>query len=121
MLCSSVIIGPAPYWVEFWSHLVVPGYNYVAVERDWTNLLSTHSQLERTHETTAQIARNAQKTMDYLDSQGVSCYIRELIHLYADVCHWTVEKPDMGPPRERRKAGTDWMHVEDYILAMLKH
>jgi len=121
MLCSSVILGPTPYWVEFWTHLIVPGHNYVAVDRDWANLLSTHAQLESDPSGTAEIARNAQRTMDYLDTRGVSCYFRELIRLYADVCHWTVEEPDMGPPRERGKAGTDWMSVEDYFLAIWKH
>lgn len=121
MLGSSVILGPTPYWLEFWAHLIVPGQNYVAVDGDWTNLLSTHAQLETDRGETAEIGRNARKTMDYLDPRGVSCYFRELIRLYADVCHWTVETPDMGPPRERRQAGIEWMSVEDYFLAIWKH
>ena len=116
MLCHSVIIGPQPYWIEFWTHLIVPGFNYVAVKRDWTNLLSTHAELEAHANNASQIARNAQRTMEYLDPTGVSCYIRELIRQYANVCHWPVEKPDFGSSRSRRTAGKDWMTIEDYIL-----
>ena len=120
MLCSSVIIGPRPYWLEFWSHLIVPGFNYVAVNRDWSDLLSTHGKLEEDGDTTAEIAANAVRTMEYLDTRGVSCYLRELVRRYADACRWTVEEPDMGPVRERRRAGVDWMAIEDYILATLR-
>jgi len=38
MLCWSVIMGPKPRWLEFWTHLIVPGFNYVEVYRNWTNL-----------------------------------------------------------------------------------
>lgn len=117
MLCNSVIIGPQLYWIEFWTHLIVPGFNYVAANRDWSNLLSIHAELEAHVDDTAQIARNAIETMDYLDPTGVSCYIRELIRQYADVCRWAVDEPQIGSNRERRTAGKDWMTVEDYILA----
>lgn len=120
MLCSSVIIGPKPHWLEFWSHLIVPGFNYVAVNRDWSDLLSTHATFEETPDATAEIATNARRTMEYLDTRGVSCYLRELIRRYADVCHWDVEEPDMGPVRERRRVGVDWMAIEDYFLATLR-
>jgi Glycosyl transferase family 90 len=114
MLCNSVMIGPQQYWIEFWSHLIVPGYNYVVVNRDWTNLLSTHQELEANADTTAQIARNALSTMDHLDVVGVNCYIHELIRQYANVCRWTVEKPEL---EVRKIAGKDWMTIEDYILS----
>ena len=120
MLCSSVIIGPQPHWLEFWTHLVVPGFNYVAVNRDWSDLLETHANLEDASDATAEIAYNARRTMEYLDTRGVYCYVRELVRRYADVCRWDVEEPDMGPVRERRRAGVDWMAIEDYILATLR-
>jgi hypothetical protein len=117
MLCSSVILGPQLHWKEFWSHLIVLGYNYVPVNRDWSNLLSVYSELEANTATTAQIAQNARKTMELLDARGVSCYVRELIRRYANVCDWKVEAP---PPRERRRAGVDWMSIEDYFISTLK-
>jgi hypothetical protein len=83
-------------------------------------LLSTHLKLEEDGDTTAKIAANAVRTMEYLDTRGVSCYLRELVRRYADVCRWTVEEPDMGPVRERRRAGVDWMAIEDYILATFR-
>jgi hypothetical protein len=105
--------------MEFWTHLIIPGFNYVEVDRDWGNLVSTHAELEANVKATAQIAKNAQRTMDYLDPRGVSCYIRELVRRYADVCRWTVEEPDMGSLRDRRRVGVDWMSIEDYILATM--
>jgi hypothetical protein len=119
MLCSSVIIGPQPHWYEFWTHLIVPGFNYVVVDRDWGNLIATHADLEANRRATAEIARNAARTMEHLDPRGVSCYIRELIGRYADVCRWTVEEPDMGSLQDRREVGVDWMSIEDYILAKM--
>jgi hypothetical protein len=107
MLCSSVIIGPKPHWLEFWTHLIISGFNYVEVDRDWGNLVSTHAELEANVKATAQIAKNSQRTLEYLDPRGVSCYIRELIRRYADVCRWTVEEPDMGSQRDRRRVGVD--------------
>ena len=115
MLCSSVLIGPNPYWIEFWTHLIVPGFNYVGVERDWSNLLSTHTKLEANPRTTAEIAKNAQKTMNYLAPVGVTCYLRELIRRYADVCRWTVEPIDFDFVG-RRIPGIHWMPIEDYFL-----
>lgn len=117
MLCNSVMIGPQQYWVEFWSHLIVPGYNYVVVNRDWANLLSTHQELEDNAQKTSQIARNARSTMELLDVTGVNCYIRELIRQYANTCRWTVEKPEIAI---RQTAGRDWMTIEDYILSTLR-
>jgi hypothetical protein len=119
MLCSSVIIGPEPFWIEFWTHLIKPRFNYISVNRDWSNLLSTHAEIEAHPKTTAQIAQNAVRTMEYLDSVGVSCYYRELIRQYVDVCRWTVERPDAGRHGVRRKAGSEWMAFEDYIIARL--
>jgi hypothetical protein len=81
--------------------------------------VSTHAELEANVKATAQIAKNAQRTLEYLDPRGVSCYIRELIRRYADVCRWTVEEPDMGSQRDRRRVGVDWMSIEDYILATM--
>jgi Glycosyl transferase family 90 len=119
MLCSSVIIGPEPFWIEFWTHLIKPGFNYISVNKDWSNLLSTHAEIEAHPKTTAQIAQNAVRTMEYLDPVGVSCYYRELIRQYADVCRWTVEEPEAGRHGVRRKAGSEWMAFEDYIIARL--
>jgi hypothetical protein len=106
--------------LEFWTHLVVPGFNYVAVNRDWSDLLETHANLEDASDATAEMAYNARRTMEYLDTRGVYCYLRELVRRYADVCRWDVEEPDMGPVRERRTAGVDWVAIEDYILATLR-
>ena len=69
------------------------------VDRDWSNLLYIHSKLETNSEATAQIAKNACNTMELLDARGVSCYLRELIRRYANVCTWKVEA-DMGSTRE---------------------
>ena len=90
------------------------------VNRDWSNLLSVYSELEANTATTAQIAQNARKTMELLDARGVSCYVRELIRRYANVCEWKVEAPNMGSARERRRAGVDWMSIEDYFISTLK-
>ena len=86
------------------------------VKDDWTDLISTHAQLESNPESTAQIARNARKTMEYLDPYGVSCYIRELIRRYADVCQWIVQKPDIDERVRVETVGTGWLAIEDFLL-----
>ena len=111
MLCSSVVIGHKPYWIEFWTHLIIPGSNYVEVRPDWSNLLETYWELESNPVRAASIAQEARKTMDLLDPQGVSCYFRELIHRYSDLCQWIVEEPPMAD-RVQKVAGQDWMTIE---------
>jgi len=89
----------------------------VAVSKNWTNLISTHAELEKKPSKAYRIAQNAQRTMEYLDPRGVTCYTRELIRRYADVCDWVVEAPHLGDERNRRVPGRDWMGIEDYFLA----
>jgi len=120
MLCSSVIIGPNPQWLEFWTHLIVPGKNYVEVKRDWTDLLQKHAELEANPSHAAAIAKETRKTAELLDSRGISCYIRELIRQYSDVCRWTVEAPDLGG-RTRRRPGEEWMGVEDFLVMKIRY
>jgi len=90
MLCNSVIIGPNPQWLEFWTHLVVPVANYVEVKRDWTDLLDIHEKLEADSRHGEESARETRKMAELMNSRGISCYMRELIRRYSDVCRWTV-------------------------------
>ena len=119
MLCTSVIIGTKPHWMEFWSHLIVAGINYIVVEKDWSDLISTHAELEAHPHDTARIAENARKTMEYLSPVGISCYLRELIRRYADVCQWVVEAPDFTIGK--RIPGSQWMPFEDFYLDTSSH
>jgi Glycosyl transferase family 90 len=120
MLCNSVILGPRLKWLEFWTHLIVPGQNYVEVKGDWSDLFVKHTELEKDPVRAAAIAKQTHKVAELLDPEGISCYIRELIRRYSDVCQWTVGEPDIGHKRQK-KPGQDWMGIEDYIVMKIRY
>lgn len=120
MLCSSVVLGPYPEWLEFWTHLIVPGSNYVEVKRDWSDLLDIHSELEANRKKAAQIAHETRKLADLISPRGVSCYMRELIRRYADVCQWEVEEPEFGHGHHTI-LGQQWASVEDYLVMKIRN
>jgi hypothetical protein len=120
ILCSSVIVGPSLQWLEFWSHLIVPDSNYVEVKRDWSDLFEKHAELEANPKRAAQIASETRKIADLISGNGVSCYIRELIRRYAEVCRWEVQEPDIVQGHQRRP-GREWMGVEDYLVTRARH
>src|SRR5208282_2292077 len=113
ILCNSVLLGVKLRWLEFWSHLIVPGSNYIELNDDWSNLLEKYAELEASAEYAAEIANNAHKATELLDPIGVSCYVLEVIRLYSDVCRWTVEKPALGDINRPQVAGQEWMSIED--------
>ena len=93
-----------------WSHLIVPGYNYV---RPSKQRLVNSSLLSVPEKRKLQRPLRLRQTMELLDARGVSCYL-------ANVCDWKVEAPDVGSARERSRAGVDWMSIEDYFISTLK-
>jgi hypothetical protein len=115
------MIGPKPHWLEFWSHLVVPNSTYVEVRRDWSDLLEKYADLEASPNRAVSILQNTRKVMDLLDSKGVSCYLRELVRRYSNVCQWKVEAPKLADARSPQRAGQEWMSIEDFLLAKLSH
>jgi hypothetical protein len=120
MLCSSVVLGPHLEWFEFWTHLIAPGSNYVEVNRDWSNLLDIHSELEADPKRATQIAHESRKLADLISPRGVSCYMRELIRRYGDVCQWEVEEPEVGNGHHTAM-GREWASIEDYLVMKTRY
>jgi hypothetical protein len=120
MLCSSVIIGPKPTWLEFWTHLVIPGVNYVEVKRDWSDLFEKYAELEAEPQRAEAIARKTKKIAKLLDPRGVNCYIWELIRRYSSVCSWEVEEPGSAN-LHKEKPRREWIGVEDFLVNKIRY
>lgn len=86
LLCGSCVFASVPAWVEWWTHLFVPGEDYVDVREDWSNGPRRLAEIRASADGGWAIAeRSRQKALALLSDDAVDCYWRRLIEKTAAV------------------------------------
>ena len=86
LLCGSLVLAHEPRFVEWWSHLLLPGVHYAPVEPAWANVQPMMQLLRRNPLRAEAIARQGQGlAMEALSPTAVDCYWWMLLALSARV------------------------------------
>ncbi|CAE7712996.1 Poglut1 [Symbiodinium pilosum] len=86
LLCGSVVLAQEPRFVEWWSHLLLPGVHFAPVEPGWANIHPLMHLLRENPLRAATIARQGQQlAMTALSPTAVDCYWWMLLALSARV------------------------------------
>jgi len=82
LLCGSLVLAHELRFIEWWSHLLLPGVHYAPVATDWSDV-STLMELIRRKEVQARtLARQGQRlAMTALSPDAVDCYWWKLLVL----------------------------------------
>ncbi|CAK9072743.1 Pre-mRNA-splicing factor ATP-dependent RNA helicase DHX16 (DEAH-box protein 16), partial [Durusdinium trenchii] len=99
LLCGSLVLAHEPRFIEWWSHLLLPGVHYAPVQSDWSDV-SVMMELLRRQETQARrLARQGQRLAQVaLSPTAVDCYWWKLLVMSAKVLPYPT---DTLPPTAR--------------------